>query len=151
VRTLGPLDIAVAAPPDVVFDVVAEPYMGRQSSAMAEKVEVLERGSDMVLAAHRTPIGAALVATTVETVRFCRPTQVDFRLTRGPVPYVVESFVFEQLGDGTKLSYSGELGADLWGLGARWAAMVARTWERTVASTFDSVKAEAERRTRTRR
>ena len=34
---------------------------------------MLERGSDMVLAAHRTPVSRRLVATTMETVRFTRP------------------------------------------------------------------------------
>jgi hypothetical protein len=50
------------------------------------------RGSDMVLAAHRTALRGRLVATTVETVRFTRPERIDFRLTRGPVPYVLSRF-----------------------------------------------------------
>ena len=53
---------------------------------------VLERGGDMVVAAHRTPLGRRLVATTVESVRFDRPATVDFRVLRGPVPHVVERF-----------------------------------------------------------
>ncbi|MGH3464327.1 MAG: hypothetical protein ACRDP9_22895 [Kribbellaceae bacterium] len=48
-------------------------------------VEVLERGIDMVLAAHCTPIRGRLRATTVETVRFQPPALIDFRLVRGPV------------------------------------------------------------------
>ncbi|MEP7019201.1 MAG: SRPBCC family protein [Pseudonocardiales bacterium] len=145
-RPLGPLTVDIAAARDVVFDVLAEPYLGRQSRAVAEKIHVLERGTDMVLAAHRTPIRGRLVAITVETVRFTRPERVDFRLVRGPVPLVVEQFVLRQSEGGTELTYTGELGTDLWALGQRWGDIVAGRWERTVAASFATVQAEAERR-----
>lgn len=150
VRPLGPQEVVIAAPRQLVFDVIAEPYLGRQRRAAAEKIRVLERGTDMVLAAHRTPVHRGrLVATTVETVRFTRPGRVDFRLVRGPVPHVVERFAMADDGDGTRLTYDGELGTDLWAPGAWWGAIVARTWERTVATSLKTVKAEAERRQRT--
>ena len=118
VRPLGPQLVDMAAPREVVFDVIAEPYLGRAPRALADKLRVLERGNDMVLAAHFTPLGGrlGLVAQTVETVRFTRPERVDFRLVRGPVPHVVEAFVLtEQAGGaGTRLAYDGEIGADLW-------------------------------------
>jgi hypothetical protein len=56
VRPLGPFGIDIRASREAVFSVLAAPYLGRQSRAMAEKIQVLDRGSDMVLAAHRTPI-----------------------------------------------------------------------------------------------
>ena len=92
VRPLGPQLVEVAAPRQVVFDVIAQPYLGRAPRALADKLRVLERGHDMVLAAHFTPLGGrlGLVAQTVETVRFTPPERVDFRLVRGPVPHVVE-------------------------------------------------------------
>lgn len=145
-RPLGPLTVDIHASRTVVFDVLAEPYLSRATRAMREKVAVLERGSDMVLAAHRTPIGGRLVATTVETVRFTRPDRVDFRLVRGPVPYVVEQFVLTDQPSGSRLEYTGELGTDLWAAGRRWGDTVARRWERVVADTFTAVRAEAERR-----
>ena len=145
-RALGPFGVDIRAPADVVFDVLSEPYLGRQTRAMAEKIKILERGSDMVLAAHRTPLRGRLVATTVETVRFARPDRIDFRLTRGPVPHVVEQFLLTAAEDATRLDYTGELGTDLWSLGARWGELVAGPWERTVRVTFAAVKAEAERR-----
>lgn len=46
---------------------------GPLSLAMQNKVRVLERSQDLVLAAHYTPIRGRLRATTVETVRFDRP------------------------------------------------------------------------------
>jgi hypothetical protein len=145
-RPLGPFGVDIQAPAEVVFDVLSEPYLGRQTRAIAEKIEILERGTDMVLAAHRTPIRGRLVATTVETVRFTRPDRDDFRLTRGPVPHVVEQFLLTTTADGTRLDYTGELGTDLWAVGAHWGKLVAGPWEHTVRTTFAAVKAEAERR-----
>lgn len=145
-RTLGPQSIEVDAPRDLVFEVIATPYLGRQSRAVAEKIRILERGADMVLAAHRTPVRGRLVATTVETVRFHRPERVDFRLVRGPVPHVVEQFLLTPSAAGTRLEYGGELGTDLWRLGQRWGDLVATKWERVVAASLETVKVEAERR-----
>lgn len=108
----------------------------------------LERGADLVLAAHYTPLPAGLVATTVETVRFERPHRIDFRLVRGPVPHVVETFELRSVGDATEFVYSGELGTDLWGAGSWWGDRVAARWERAVEQSIASVKAESERRSR---
>jgi hypothetical protein len=126
-RPLGPLSIEVAAPRGPVFDVIVAPY-------------------DMVLAAHFTPIRGRLRATTVETVRFSRPDRVDFRLVRGPVPYLVETFWLRDRHETTLLEYEGELGTDLWQLGTRWGDVVARRWQAVVQESFAAVKAEAERR-----
>ncbi|MFF4761808.1 SRPBCC family protein [Streptomyces sp. NPDC001292] len=146
-RSLGPQSVDIAAPRETVFDVVARPYLGRTPRAMREKLNVLVRGSDLVLAEHFTPVaGGRLRAVTVETVRFTRPERVDFRLVRGPVPEVSESFVLSGTATGTRLVYEGQLGTDLWRLGQWWGASVARRWEAAVAASLASVKAEAERR-----
>ena len=144
-RPLGPLSWHIAAPRDVVFDVIAAPYLGRTPRALEAKLRVLERGADMVLAEHFTDVGR-FVAPRLETVRFYRPTRVDFRLVRGPVPYVVEWFDLREAEHGTDLEYGGELGTDLWALGQWWGDIVARKWEAAVRSSLDAVKAEAERR-----
>ena len=146
-RPLGPMAVRIGAPRDMVFEVVAMPYLGRAPRALREKVEVLERGTDFALAAHHTP-AYGLTATTVETVRFEPPERVHFRLVRGPVPHVVETFVLTEVDDETELLYSGELGTDLWGLGRLWGAAVARTWEAAVLASLESIRAEAERRAR---
>jgi hypothetical protein len=144
-RPLGPLTVRIAAPRDVVFDVVSGPYLGKTPRALRAKLEVLERGDDFVLASHYTRV-YGLTATTVETVRFDPPERVHFRLVRGPVPHVAETFVLGDLGDETELEYTGELGTDLWGIGQLWGAAVARQWEATVAESLEAVRAEAERR-----
>jgi hypothetical protein len=148
VRPLGPFGVLVAAPAETVFDVIAGPYLGRTPRAMAGKLRVLERGTDMVLAEHYTPLlGGKLTATTVETVTFERPHLVGFRLVRGPVPQVTEEFTLADQDGGTELRYTGELGADFGAAGRWWADQVAGPWEAAVRASFRDIKTEAERRT----
>jgi hypothetical protein len=149
IRSLGPLTLRIAAPREVVFDVVSSPYLRRTPRALESKLQIIERAEDMVLAAHFTQVGG-LVATTLETVRFEPPSQVHFRLVRGPVPYVVEQFLLHETPDGTQLEYQGELGTDLWALGAWWGNRVAAKWEAVVEESLAAIKAEAERRGRAR-
>jgi hypothetical protein len=145
---LGPIELEIAAPPELVFDVIAAPYLGRTPRALQRKLEVIERGADLVLAAHFTPVAPGLTVTTVETVRFERPHRVSFRLVKGPVPHVLERYELRSSTTGTAFTYSGELGTDLWALGTCWGALVGRSWERTVAGSLDSIRVEAERRAR---
>jgi hypothetical protein len=145
VRALGPLTWEIMAPRELVFDVIAAPYTGRTPRALASKLQVLERSSEMVLAAHFTDVNGR-VTTTVETVRFDRPGRIDFRLVRGPVPHVVESFVLRETEQGTSLTWDGELGTDLWAVGAWWGERVATKWEQAVQASLDGITAEAQRR-----
>jgi hypothetical protein len=131
--------------------VIAAPYLRRTPRAMAQEIEVLERGGDMVLAAHRTPVGMGIVASTIETVRFERPETVAFRLLRGPVPHVVEQFTLHDDAGSTRLDYMGELGTDFWQLGRWWGDTVARKWEATVEGSLVRIRDEAERRAATSR
>ena len=146
VQPLGPVTRRIAAPRELVFDVIAAPYLGRRSRALQQKLQVWEQGSDMVLAAHHTPVKCGLT-TTVETVRFERPERVIFRLVRGPVPHVAESFALTEIEGGTELSWEGQLGTDLWALGAWWGARVARSWTNAVHASLHEIAVEAERRT----
>ncbi len=84
--------------------------------------------------------------TTLETVRFEHPDRIDFRVVRGPVPHVRESFVLEETDGGSTLTWEGELGTDYGALGARWGDVVARSWEKAVHSSMKAIIAEAERR-----
>ncbi len=143
-RPLGPIRRRIAAPPEIVFDVIAGPYW-RTPRAMADKLRVWERGEDMVLAEHVTKTGP-FATSTLETVRFERPERISFRLVRGPVPHVAETYELRAADAGTQFVYSGELGTDLWGLGSLWASRVAPAWERAVAVSLESIQAEAERR-----
>jgi hypothetical protein len=144
-RPLGPLTVQIGAPREVVFDVIAGPYLGRTPRALESKLKVLERHDDSVLAEHYTQSGR-IVATTLETVRFERPGRVEFRLVRGPVPHVTERFDLREVDAGTELDYTGELGTDLWALGRWWGRAVGERWEATVQGSLEMIKKEAERR-----
>jgi hypothetical protein len=145
-RPLGPILLDVAAPREVVFDVIAGPYLEKTPRSVADRLDVLERGSDMVLAAFHSPVRQNLVANTLEIVRFQRPDRIDLRLVRGPVPYVVEHVLLSERDGGTRIEYRGELGADLWLVGRWWGGLVARTWERNVRSLYETARVYAERR-----
>jgi hypothetical protein len=147
-RPLGPWVVEIAAPREVVYAAATAPYAERRPRAMAEKVQILERGEGMVLAAHRTPVGGGMVAVTVETVTFTPPERIGFRLVRGPVPYVAETFELEEIPSGTRLTYTGELGTDLGALGQRWGDLVARSWTATVERSLETIRVESERRSR---
>jgi hypothetical protein len=145
IRPLGPIRTPIVAPRETVFDVIAAPYLGKTPRAMQSKLRVLERGTDMVLAAHYTQVGRR-TTTTIETVRFRPPDLVSFRLVRGPVPHVVESYHLRATEHGTELQYTGEFGTDLWLLGGWWADRVASPWERAVEDSLEAIRAESERR-----
>jgi uncharacterized protein YndB with AHSA1/START domain len=139
------MEVQIAAPPEAVFDVIAAPYLGKTPRAMAEKLRVIERSVDMVLAEHFTDVGKGRKAVTVETVRFERPSRVSFRLVRGPVPEVMETFDLRPSDGGTIFVYTGVLGTDFWGPGMRWGSVVAAKWEKAVRDSVDGIKVEAER------
>ena len=62
------------------------------------------------------------------------------------MPHVIESFALTETGEGTRLTWQGELGTDLWAAGSWWGSRVARQWERAVRRSMNAVTAEAERR-----
>ncbi len=148
VRELGPQTWEISADRETVFDVIATPYLGKTPRSMKDHLDVWERGSDMVLAAHYTKVKCG-VTSTLETVQFERPDRINFRLVRGPVPHVRESFVLKASEGGSTLTWEGELGTDYGALGARWGDVVARSWENAVHSSMKAVIAEAERRSTT--
>ncbi len=144
-QALGPLEIDIDAPRGLVFDVISAPYLGRTPKAMEEKLHVLQRGADLVLAKHQTAAHWGLTAVTLETVRFVRPERVEFALVRGPVPALSETFELTENTDHTRLRYSGELETDWWRVGQVWGRIVARDWTAAVEASLDVIRAEAER------
>jgi hypothetical protein len=149
-RPLGPLVVDIAASREDVYAAATAPYAERQPRALAEKVVILDRTDHMVLAAHRTPVGNKLTAVTVETVTFDPPHRIGFRLVRGPVPLVTETFDLQPASTGrdtgTRLTYTGTLGTDLGWLGERWGDLVARSWIHAVEDSLAAIKDESERR-----
>lgn len=145
-RPLGPQTVRIAAPREQVFDLIAVPYLSsKPPRELRDKIQVLERGANMVVAAHRTKVGR-ITTITVESVSFSRPDEIRFRLLRGPVPFVTERFALRDLEDGrsTELEYTGEMGTDLWSVGSRWGDLVARYWEGAVAGSLASLRSTCE-------
>ncbi len=148
---LGPVTVQINAPRDLVFEQISSPYLGQMPAALRSKLKVLEKGSNLVVAEHRTKL-PLMDAVTVEAVRFDPPGRIGFRLLRGPVPHVSEEFLLEETESGTALSYRGELGADLWVLGRIYGGSIVRpSWESAVARSMEEIKKGAEQRAAARR
>lgn len=150
VRPLGPQTVMIEAPRALVLELVGVPYLAeRPPRALRDKVEVVDRGEGMVLAAHKTNSGK-FTTVTMETVVFAPPEEIRFRLVRGPVPYVTERFLLREAhaGTTTELLYEGELGTDGWALGAWWGNVVGARWERAVAGSLEELRAAAEAQAR---
>jgi hypothetical protein len=141
---LGPITISIAAPRELVFEIIAAPYLGRAPAGSG--IDVLARSSRLVVAAHHTPVHF-YTARTVEAVDFEPPKRVGFRHLTGPVPQAVEEFTLDDTGGETELRYSGELGIDFFALG-RIAARywVTPQWEGVVREHLEDVKERAEQR-----
>lgn len=140
---LGPLEVRVEAPRELVYEILSAPYVGR---ARNESIEVLARGESVVVAAHLTKVHF-YEARTVEVIELDPPARMGFRHLSGPVPYAVEQFRLEADGEGTRLYYDGELGIDYFWLGRlaarRW---VLPQWNQAVERHLGEVKPQAERR-----
>jgi uncharacterized protein YndB with AHSA1/START domain len=141
---LGPITVEIAAPRELVFELISAPYLRRTPGDSG--IEVLARGDRLAVAAHYTRVHF-YTARTVEIVEFEPPARVGFRHLAGPVPHAVEQFALERGGGGTQLRYSGELGIDFFVLGRiagrRW---VRPQWERVVREHLDDLKRRAEQR-----
>ena len=111
---------------------------------MREQVHVLAPSGPMLLATHRTPIRGRLTAVTVETVVLGPARPDPFSARARPGPPTSTTFTFTELGEGTSLTYTGELGTDLWALGERWGDLVTPTWENTMHASLNRIKAAAE-------
>jgi hypothetical protein len=143
VHPLGPIALRIAAPRDLVFEMIEAPYVGR---AGGSGIEVIAQGDRLVVAAHHTKVHF-YTARTVEVVEFDPPGRVSFRHLGGPVPYAEEQFALTEAEGGTEIEYSGEVGIDFSVLGRvagrHW---VRPQWERTVREHLEDLKARAEQR-----
>ena len=139
---LGPIEVRIDAPRDLVFEMISEPYL--RHNPKHSGIEVLASGKDLAVAAHHTKIHF-YTAITVEAVKFEPPDRIGFTHLRGPVPHAVEEFVLEEADGVTELRYSGEVGIDFFFLGRiagrRW---VRPEWEKAVRKDLDDLRQRAE-------
>jgi hypothetical protein len=144
IHRLGPITTRIAAPRELVFEMIAAPYLGRTPGGSG--IDVLMRGEDLVVAEHDTRVHF-YTARTVEAVGFDAPERVGFTHLTGPVPHAVEEFKLTQVAGETELHYEGEIGIDFFAFG-RIAARhwVRPQWERVVREHLDDLKRRAEQR-----
>lgn len=141
---LGPITIGIAAPRELVFEIISAPYLGRASGGSG--IEVLAGGEGLVVAAHLTKVHF-YTARTVEAVNFEPPVRVGFLHLTGPVPHAVEEFKLEEVDGHTELRYSGELGIDFFVVGRIAGRLWVRPqWEQTVRAHLEDLKQRAEAR-----
>jgi hypothetical protein len=146
VHDLGPIAIRIAAPRELVFEIVSAPYVGRTPAGSG--IDVIAKSDALVVAAHHTKVHF-YTARTVEVVEFEPPARVGFTHLTGPVPHAVEEFTLADVDGGTELRYGGELGIDFFALGRIAARYWVRPqWERTVTDHLEDLKARAEARAR---
>jgi hypothetical protein len=143
IHPLGPITIAIDAPRELVFEVVAAPYLER---AREPGIDVLARDGRLAVAVHDTKV-PFYTARTLEMIELDPPTRVGFRHLTGPVPHAVEEFILTGRGERCELLYTGEIGIDFFVLGRTAARHWVRPqWERTVRSHLEDVKERAEQR-----
>jgi hypothetical protein len=146
---LGPIIVGIAAPREIVFEIIAAPYLGRTPGGSG--IEVLARSDALVVATHHTRVHF-YTARTVEVLDFEPPTRIRFRHLTGPVPHAVEEFALEEIGEDTELRYAGELGIDFFVLGRIAGRYWVRPqWERVVREHLEDLKQRAEQTARRRR
>jgi hypothetical protein len=139
---LGPIEIRIAAPRDLVFELISAPYLGRAPGNSG--IEVLARGEDLAVAAHFTKVHF-YTARTVEAVKFNPPDRVGFRHLSGPVPHAVEEFVLNESEGETELRYDGEVGIDFSFLGRLAGRYWVRAqWKRAVREDLEDLRQRAE-------
>jgi hypothetical protein len=143
-HSLGPFELEIAAPRELVFEVIGAPYTGRASGGA--EIEVLARREGIAVAAHFTKVNF-YTARTVEVVELDPPARIGFRHLTGPVPHALEGFELEEFDGHTRLRYGGEIGIDFFVLGRIAARYWVRPqWERTVRGHLADVKRRAEQR-----
>jgi len=141
---LGPIEITIAAPRDLVFEMISEPYLAPRPGNSG--TEVLARGKDLAVAVHHTKVHF-YEARTVEVIEFEAPARVGFRHLAGPVPHAVEQFALEEAEGVTELRYAGEVGIDFFFLGRLAGRYWVRPqWDRAVGEHLEDLKERAEQR-----
>jgi hypothetical protein len=139
---LGPIAVRIAAPRELVFEIIAAPYLGRAPGGSG--IDVVARSDKLVVATHHTEVHF-YAARTVEVLDFEPPSRVGFRHLAGPVPHAVEEFVLEEIGEGTELRYAGEVGIDFFVLGRIAGRYWVRPqWEGVVREHLEDLRARSE-------
>ena len=97
----------MAAPRELVFQMLSAIGKGNLPGATGESSRVIEREGDTIIAEFITPSGRRSYRTVEEVVLY-PPERITYRHLDGPLPYAEEEFALEEQDDATVLRYSGE-------------------------------------------
>ncbi len=96
---VGPIELDVAAPAELVYQMLAA--IGQGAQRPDDRAEILERNGDALVAAFwtraRLPLGLSRVVRTLESVAFSPPNRIDYEHLDGPVRGLRESITVEPL------------------------------------------------------
>ncbi|CAN5866861.1 hypothetical protein BH23ACT12_BH23ACT12_03320 [soil metagenome] len=59
VHSLGPIEVIIDAPRELVYETISSPYLGRTPKALKDEIQVLERSGSLVV--YRGMSGIAIV------------------------------------------------------------------------------------------
>lgn len=142
---LSPRTVLVRARRPMLFEMLRSAGQAR-GVRHRDRVEVLERSGDLIVARLRTDTGRG-VTSSVEAARFFPGERVTYRHLLGPFPYALEEFVLREVPGGTELEHRGEFAVDLWWLGRLAARLyIKRAYERLVDEHMAAIKEAAEAR-----
>lgn len=113
--TVGPVTVEIAAPADLVYQMLAAIGQGGQSGG--ERAEIVGRDQNVLVCDFWTrvamPIGDDRLVRTRERVTLCPPDRIDYEHLDGPVSGLRETITVGKAIDGrARLTYVGSYRAD---------------------------------------
>ena len=143
--------VPIAAPPEIVFDVLREAARGTIPGITArERTVVLEDSGDLVVNESVNDSRFGRVRAR-EAVRFHPGGRVTYRHLSGPLPGTEESIEVRAADDGSELRYQGRIPIDFWALGRLVArALILPEYERLLDLHIAALAKTCETRARKR-
>lgn len=107
--TIGPVSALIAAPPGLVYQMLAA--IGQGQDRNGERAEVLQRSGDQLVCDFwttvRLPIVADRLVRTRERVTLRPPDTLEYEHLDGPVRGLKETITVVAHGGGTRMTYAG--------------------------------------------
>lgn len=147
---LGPIAVEVAAPPALVFQMLAA--IGQGAQANGERADIIEERDGELICDFWTsislPVGRDRLVRTRERVNVRPPDRIDYEHLDGPVAGLRESIVVApgEEGNGTTMTYTGTYHPEGLVDHVRATFLARPTIERVMRSHFSDVRDRAEAR-----
>ena len=114
--------VRIAAPRELVFQMLSAIGKGNLPGAEGESSSVVERDGDNIVAEFVTVSGKRTYRT-LENVVLYPPERITYSHLQGPLTSSDEEFLLQEVEGGTELSYHGEIECKLrWMPGMGWLA-----------------------------